>query len=142
MRFLALCALLPLLLIGCDSSGPESGIGDLTLTLNPTGVPYNSLLLQTEEEYGTNCGLDVDINGDSESIQIEVLGPALADNRCAAVVSPYTIIIPLPSSGLEGYRLDIEKDGDVDSYLVSRLGDEEPLVLTGSGSFSRVLPNE
>ena len=142
MRALAFSAFLTLLLLGCDSSSPESGIGDLTLTLNPAGVQGNSLLLQTEREYAENCGLDIDIDGNGRSIQIDVVGPSLTAAVCPAVVGPYTVIIPLPSFGLEGYEVELEKDGETDWYRINRTGDELPLMLMGSGSFSRVLVEE
>lgn len=142
MRLLTLLLVLaPAFLLGCDSADTDpTGIGDLTLTLNPFDET-NQILIRTEAEYSEMCALGVEVKTGDEAIRIEVTGSTQA-RVCSRAFGPWSATVRLPETGIENYEVVLRKDGETDRYRINRPSDERPLALTGSGSFSRVVVAE
>lgn len=129
MRVLALLlALTTAFFFGCDSEGPlvnDSGVGDLALVLDVEPMTGNLILyVQTVEEYGcANQHLIVVSDVGAERVTASVEGVSEAAD-CFPVLSPASWVAQLPygldDPEAEGYRVEIEKDGDTDVYVFDR----------------------
>ena len=148
MRVLAALALSLTLLAACDS-GPDdaSGVGDLVLALDvltdrPPGGVVPVLALQTVEEYGcANSPLVVVSDVRADRLTVSVKGVSTS-TECFPALTPASTSVRLPyeydAPGYEGYRIEIEKDGDWDTYVMERSG-TQLLVTEVEASFSSFL---
>ena len=140
MPRLFLSALALLALTGCDGNDPQPVIGDLTVTLNPPFVEGNQLLIQTEETFSEMCALGIAADVEDASAEIEITGnhPAVV---CLTALGPWSASARLPDADLDGYRIELVKDGARDEFVIRSNGEGLPLSLQAvRTSFSRVVP--
>lgn len=106
---------LSLLVIGCDSGGPSSGVGDLQVTLHPYG---RDVLVATVEKYGcTAYTLVGPLTQDSSELMFTVEGVRQPE-LCSRAFTPARRRLSLAGADLDGYTLSLRKDGETDVYEV------------------------
>ncbi len=126
MRFVIL--LLALAFAACDSTEPDaSGVGDLVLSIRvlperPQSGPF--LALRTVEAYGcADQRLEAVSNVGADRLTLQIAGVS-ESVECFPASTPavWTGRIPYEPDADEriGYRIEVEKDGDTDTYEVSR----------------------
>ena len=132
--------LLVLFTAACDSGADDpSGVGDLTLSLQAFTSGGAGFTLQTVEEYPcANTLLVVLPEREADRLAVEVEGVDESES-CFPERSSAAWFTRLPfaltNSALLGYRIEIEKDGDTDTYEIA-LGRNGPFLREIEASFS------
>ena len=136
-----LAAVLVLLAVaGCDAAGPRSDLAPAGYVVSAFVIAgqTESVILRVEgpEEYPcANYPLLVESAVGAGGLEARIVGVGEAPEICLTAIGPAVWAAELPAD-VDGYRVRLRLDGDLDTYKLTRDGDRVRIA-TLEASFSR-----